>query len=165
MNNENYADLSDRQIRRVQQLSWHGWHNPEVGILVGRKAAPNSCGGGPTQLPARGRLLPVAPGDRAVDHAQQRVDREPDAQLLPGIDVLPGPAVHADLATLVALAMADDHRSRASVEVGLGERERLADPQPRNNSTISAHNRTPLAPAPAVRITAMISSTVGGSAG
>jgi len=132
--------------------------------MVGRKAAPNSCGGGPTQLPARGRLLPVRPaiGPWITHNSGSTGNRTPAAA---GIDVLPGPAVHADLATLVALAMADDHRSRASVEVGLGERERLADPQPRNNSTISAHNRTPLAPAPAVRITAMISSTVGGSAG
>jgi putative hydrolase of the HAD superfamily len=35
----------------------------------------------------------------------------------------------------------------------------------RHNTTVSARSRTPPAPAPAVRITAMISSTLGGSAG
>ncbi len=41
MNAANYADLSDRQIHLVQQLSRHGRHNAEVGILVGREPAPD----------------------------------------------------------------------------------------------------------------------------
>jgi hypothetical protein len=44
--------------------------------------------------------------------------------------VRPGPAVHSDLAALIALAGADEQRAAIGVEVGLVERQRLADPQP-----------------------------------
>ena len=67
-----------------------------------------------------------------MDHAEQRADREPDAELLPGLELLPRPAVHPHLATLAAFAVADKHSPAASVQVGLGERERFSDPQPRS---------------------------------
>jgi len=138
-----------------------------VAELVRREPAPHSrCGGGPAQLAARGCRLPVAPGGRAVDHAEQRADREPDMELLPGLEVLPRPAVHPHLATLVAFAAADKHSPPASVQVCLGERERFADPQPRSPQHDDQRAQThPIRPPPAARITAMISSTVGGSAG
>jgi hypothetical protein len=61
---------------RVAELEW-------------REATPPSrCGGGPAQLAARGCRLPVAPSGRAMDHAEQRADREPDAELLPGLEML-----------------------------------------------------------------------------
>jgi len=86
-----------------------------VAELVRREPAPHSrCGGGPAQLAARGCRLPVAPGGRTVDHAEQRADREPDTELLPGLEVLPRPAVHPHLATLVAFAVADQHSPAAS---------------------------------------------------
>jgi hypothetical protein len=100
--------------------------------LMRRKSTPDArCGGGSSQLAARGRLLPSPAGGRTVNHAQQRADGQPDAQLLPGFELLPRPAVHPDLATVVAFAVADKHGAAAGVEVGLGERERLADPHPR----------------------------------
>jgi hypothetical protein len=43
--------------------------------------------------------------------------------------LLPGPVVHADFAAAAALAAAHQQRSAARVQVGLGQRERLADPQ------------------------------------
>ena len=48
----------------------------------------------------------------------------------PRLQLLPGPLVHADLAAAAALAAAHEQRAAAGVEVGLGERERLVDPQP-----------------------------------
>jgi hypothetical protein len=66
-------------------------HLDRVGVseLMRREATPDPrCGGSPAQLTARGRRLPVASGGRAVDHAEQRADREPDAELLPGLELL-----------------------------------------------------------------------------
>ncbi len=79
-------------------------------------------GGRPAQLAACGRRLPVASGGRAVDHAEQWANREPDAEPLPGLKLLPSPAVHPHLATLITFAMAQKHRTAASVQVGLSER-------------------------------------------
>jgi hypothetical protein len=44
--------------------------------------------------------------------------------------VVPAPGVHADLAAAAALAVADEHRPGAGLEVVLGEGERLGDAQP-----------------------------------
>jgi hypothetical protein len=44
--------------------------------------------------------------------------------------VRPRPAIHSDLAALIALTVADEQRATDRVEVGLVERERLADPNP-----------------------------------
>jgi hypothetical protein len=43
------------------------------------------------QLAACRRRLPVAPGGRAVDHAEQWPGRKPDAELLPGLQLPPCP--------------------------------------------------------------------------
>ena len=51
------------------------------------------------------------------------------------------------------------------VEIGLGERQRLADPQPCAPQHRDQPARSIRGPGPASRITRMISSTVGGSAG
>jgi hypothetical protein len=52
------------------------------------------------------------------------------------------------------------------IEIAFGERERFLDAQPaRHMITISPRERRPCARPPAVRMTAMISSTFGGSAG
>ncbi len=86
--------------------------------------------------------------------------------LEPGSELLQAPFVHADLAAAAALAVADQDRAAARVEVALGERERLLDPQPgAPQTTITARSRAPWRSSPAWRITATISSTVGGSAG
>jgi hypothetical protein len=44
--------------------------------------------------------------------------------------VLPAPAVHADLAALASLALAQKDAPARDVEVAFGERERLADAEP-----------------------------------
>jgi hypothetical protein len=46
------------------------------------------------------------------------------------LQLLPGPVVHADFAAAASLAAAHQHGAAARVEIGLGERERFADPQP-----------------------------------
>src|SRR3954468_22743626 len=56
-------------------------------------------------------------------------DRQLEPEVQPGRELFPGPVVDADLAAAAALAASDQERSAAGVEVGLGERERLADPQ------------------------------------
>jgi hypothetical protein len=62
--------------------------------------------------------------------------------------------------------MADDERTTAWVEIRLIEGECLADPQPgAPKDTMIPRNRTPSRLSPAARITATISSTVGGSGG
>jgi hypothetical protein len=43
---------------------------------------------------------------------------------------LKAPVVHPDLAAFVALAVTDEQRTAALVEVRFGQRERLLDPQP-----------------------------------
>jgi hypothetical protein len=52
------------------------------------------------------------------------------------------------------------------IETGFGECERLLNAGPaRQRITIKPRNRRPWARSPAARMTAMISSTLGGSAG
>jgi hypothetical protein len=63
-----------------------------------------------------------------VKDAEQRADREIEAQIDPPLQVLPSPLVHADFAAAAALAAADEQRAATVVEVGLGERQRLVDP-------------------------------------
>jgi hypothetical protein len=45
--------------------------------------------------------------------------------------VFPAPPIHADLAAAAALAVADEHRAGAGLEVVLGHGQRLVDAQPR----------------------------------
>jgi hypothetical protein len=64
-----------------------------------------------------------------VDHAQHRSDWQPTTDLQPGVELLPRPTVHPNLAALAALPAADQHGAAASVQIALLERERFADPQ------------------------------------
>src|SRR5829696_7526477 len=66
---------------------------------------------------------------RHIDDAEQRPDGQLDPRLEPGRELLPGPVVHADLTAAAALAAPHQQRAAARVQVGLGERERLADAQ------------------------------------
>jgi len=80
--------------------------------------------------------------------------------------VIPGPAVHPDLAAFPALASSDQHGTARAVKVGFGEIQCLAVPEPaRHSITIRARRRAPSRPSRAARMTATISSIVGGSAG
>jgi hypothetical protein len=46
------------------------------------------------------------------------------------LELGPAPGVHADFTAASALAATDQHRAAALIEIGLGQRERLVDPQP-----------------------------------
>ena len=97
--------------------------------LVWRDPASHSCScGGASEFPAGGRGFRGASGGGAVDHAEERADRETGAEVLPGFELFPCPSVHSDLAALVAFSSADEDSSAAGVHVGLGER--FADSQP-----------------------------------
>src|SRR3954451_23410135 len=79
-----------------------------------REATPHSCRArGAPQLGTRRGRRPVSPARGAVDDAQQRTDRERAPHVKPGVELLPSPCVHADLATTPALAAADEHRAAA----------------------------------------------------
>ncbi len=67
---------------------------------------------------------------RAVDDTEKRADRELRTERLPGFELFPCPAVHADLSALVCLAVADQDCAAPRVHVGLRKSERLADAQP-----------------------------------
>src|SRR5215218_7311785 len=81
------------------------------------------------QLAARGGGRPPPSARGAVDDAEQRPDRQLNAHVEPGRELFEGPVVHPDLAAAAALAAPHQQRTAARVEVGLGERKRLADAQ------------------------------------
>jgi hypothetical protein len=62
----------------------------------------------------------MAAACRTVDHAEQRPDRQLQTQLEPGLQLLPAPGVHADLAAPAALAASDEHGATALIEIALG---------------------------------------------
>jgi hypothetical protein len=100
-------------------------------LVRGKPLSDAGPRGDAPQLRAGGVGSP-RPATRApLDHAQQRTDRHPDAQLEPGPEVIPAPAVHADLAPAAALTVAHEHGSGTRLEVVLREPERLVDAQSR----------------------------------
>jgi hypothetical protein len=134
--------------------------------LVGREPAPHSgCCRGVMQLRADTCRCARPSSRRAAHHAEQSPDRQFAPELEPWLEVRPCPAVHPDLPPYVGLPVADDERATAWVKVRLIQGECLADPQ----SGPPKHNDDPAQPqalraiAGAARITATISSTVGGS--
>src|SRR3954451_2200125 len=103
-----------------------------VAQLVRCEAAPDTrLGREPAELDAHARARPGPPAGRAVDHAEQRADRELEAGSEPRAQLLPAPGVHADLARATALAVAYEQRAAPGVEVALAERQRqrLGDAQ------------------------------------
>src|SRR5688572_676543 len=98
--------------------------------LVRREAAAHAgLARDAAQLRAGRGGRPGAPARRAVDDAEHRSDWQLDARLQPRYEPLPGPVVHADLTAAAALAAPHQQRAATRVQVGLGERERLADAQ------------------------------------
>jgi hypothetical protein len=65
-----------------------------------------------------------------VDYAEQSSDWEIGSGLEPWLQLIPGPAVHPDLAALPALASPDQHGTARAVKIRFGKIQRLADPQP-----------------------------------
>jgi hypothetical protein len=58
---------------------------------------------------------------------RRRTDRQRTPHVKPGLELLPSPCVHADLATTPALAAADQHCAAASIEISLGQSQSLLD--------------------------------------
>ena len=81
-----------------------------------------------TRIPAGG-ARPAA--SRAAQDAEQRADRQARTKLEPGIELLPRPTVHPDLAALDRPFRGgpESRRSRRSRSLS-AQRERFADPQP-----------------------------------
>src|SRR3954468_8594113 len=75
-----------------------------VAKLMWRESTAHTCSSrGLTQLGAGGSRRPRASARRSGGDAQQRTDRELDARGEPGLQLLPGPVVHADLAATAPL--------------------------------------------------------------
>jgi len=114
---------------------------------------------------ARRRRLPPSARSRSVDHAQQCADPELLADLEPSVKLVPRPTVHPDLASLAARPAPDERRGigpgrspeARALRWSAAQRARAA------RSGREAGGRR--GRSPTVRITAMISWTVGGSAG
>jgi hypothetical protein len=112
------------------------------------------------------RDAPPAAACGAAEDAEERPHGKRDTRLKPRLQLRPSPRVHARLAAPCTLAAADQQCAAARVEIGLGERERFVDAQPGTQRiTIKPRSRRPCPPSPAARMTAMVSSTLGGSAG
>lgn len=79
------------------------------------------------QLPADASGRARSTARRAAYDAEEPSDGKAGPKLHPGLEMCPPPAVHSDLATLVALAVPDDQRATVRVKVGLVESEGLAD--------------------------------------
>ena|SRR5215211_6953945 len=91
--------------------------------LRNRGAAHTGPRGGVAELGARSAGRPRASTRRPGGDAQQWTDRQLDAHLEPGRELLPGRVVHADLAAATALAAAHAQRAAPLIEVGFAERE------------------------------------------
>jgi hypothetical protein len=85
--------------------------------------------GGSPQMLSCGGLLPTPTRRRTVDDAPQRPDRQRGPDLEPRLKLLPAPAVHPDLAATAALASAHNDGAATWIQIGLGKRKCLADPQ------------------------------------
>ena len=104
-----------------------------VAELMGREPPPDTGSPGDLAelLGCCGCLAMPACG-RAVDHAEQRTDWKPCADLEPRVELIPGPAIHADLPPPSTLPTTNENRAAGAVEVGLRECEGFADPQTRS---------------------------------
>jgi hypothetical protein len=103
---------------RVPQLVWREAASDPGRLRGGAELAADPGG--------RARSTPR----RAAQHAEQRSDGQINAELDPGVEVLPCPAVHPDLATFAALSVPDRDRTTHPVKIAFGEGERFADPEP-----------------------------------
>jgi hypothetical protein len=70
------------------------------------------------------------PARWSADDAEQASDRQTGAQAEPWFEMGPCPAVHSDLAPLIALSAANEQSPSHRIEVCFVERECFADPQP-----------------------------------
>src|SRR5258708_17048062 len=98
-------------------------HCVRVPQLVWREAAsdPGRLRGGAELAADPGGRARSTPR-RAAQHAEQRSDGQINAELDPGVEVLPCPAVHPDLATFAALSVPDRDRTTHPVKIAFGDR-------------------------------------------
>ena len=102
----------------------------------------------------------------STEHAEQRADRQPRADLEPRLELLPGPTVHSNLAALAALPRRINTAPRVlSRSLSAKASASLTLNPARQSTTMTPRSLSPSGRSPAARITAMISSTVGGSGG
>jgi len=80
---------------RVAELMWR---KPPPDTGIGREV---------TQLGARGGDGPRPAAGRSIDYAEQRSDWQRDPVGQPRVQLLKSPLIHAGLAPLIALAMAN----------------------------------------------------------
>ena len=82
-----------------------------------------------SQLGTHSGVRPHASARWSGHDAKQRADRELGSGVKPGLELLPGPLVHPDLAAMAALAAPHEQRPAASVQVALVERQGLVNAQ------------------------------------
>jgi len=98
--------------------------------LVWREAATHAgLDGEAAKLDADRGARPRPPACRAVDHAEQRPDRQLHPLPKPGRELFPAPRVHADLPAAAALAAAYQQRAAPWVKVLLSKRQRVLHAQ------------------------------------
>jgi hypothetical protein len=99
--------------------------------LVGRDAPSDAAAlRQRAQFGANCRGGQVAPARRSCDDAEDRAARVGQPLGEPAGDLRPAPRVHADDATLAALAVADRERPGGRVEIALFQGEGFADAKP-----------------------------------
>jgi hypothetical protein len=97
-------------------------HLDRVGVpqLVGSKASPNAGPfGGAPELGTRPTCRPWASARASVDDAEQGTNRQIHSDGEPGLEFLPAPVVHSDLAASSSLAATDEERTATAIEVCL----------------------------------------------
>jgi hypothetical protein len=122
--------MSQLSLYDYQRDSFAG-HFDRAGMpeLMRRKPATNPGGlSSAPQLASHSSRGAWPAAGRAPQYAEQCADGQGRAELEPGIEMLPRPAVHPNLAPPAALPGANQDRAALPVEIGLGQRERFADP-------------------------------------
>ncbi len=96
-------------------------HGMRVAQLMRREPTSHPRSAGRLmQLRSDAGRSPRTSAGRSAQDAEQRPDRERRAQREPRGELLPGPAVHPDLAPLAAFAKAHQNRAPDRVKVALG---------------------------------------------
>jgi hypothetical protein len=132
-------------------------------LVRGYAPADPGRDGGAMQLKASGAGRPRVPARRSGDRAEQRADRERRTLGHPRFKGRRAPRVRPNQTTAIALAMPDPRRCSRSVSVS--DSASLIRSPARQRTTINPFRRLPYGAPRATRMIAMISSTVGASAG
>jgi hypothetical protein len=108
----------------------------------------------------------MASTGRTSDDAQQRSDRQLTPQLESGLELFPRPTAHADFAPAATLAAPYEQRAASLVKIVFSQFQRLVNAEPGSPEDHDERAHPPaVRTSPAARMTATISSTLGGSVG